>query len=358
MFAICRVKKLKTAANITSAALHNFRAPGAAPNADLKNSDQNVYKGSRDPLKKIEAIHTKLGVKARKDSVLANEYVLTASPEFFENMDKKAIKDWADDNIKWLKKRHGIGLVSVAIHMDETTPHIHAIVTPVYEKENGKWGLSAKRFFDKPKLRELQTEYAQRMEKFGLERGIKGSKAKHETVQKYYGDLEEQLEKAGQNGRELEELLSKESEDSPSFFNFKKRFDKLVQFAQKIVKKLDELEKLHGSKIMKLERQNQRLESQMMIYKKLGAQEHGPDFTTKRFGEILLAKDEQIAEQKQAFDDQIKGLESDNATLRMENRSAYYELGKLRDKYEPKEPEYQPQVVARRNVDNDSSPSP
>lgn len=39
-------------------------------------------------------------------------------------------------------------------------------------------------------LSRMQTDFADRVRQFGLERGIEGSKAKHQTVQQFYGQIE------------------------------------------------------------------------------------------------------------------------------------------------------------------------
>lgn len=134
-YAILRVEKLKTAAAVQTAANHNLRAEGAAPNADPEKEKDNVYLGKMNPLAAIKKLHEKLNIKVRKNAVIANEYLLTASPEFFEGMSKKEIKDWRKDQYKFLKDKHGDGLISFTFHADESTPHCHAIVTPIYQND-------------------------------------------------------------------------------------------------------------------------------------------------------------------------------------------------------------------------------
>ena len=56
---------------------------------------------------------------------------------------------------------------------------------------SGVWKLSAKHFFDKPLLRQLQTDYANAMWEWGLDRGVKHSKVKHEKIKKLYGEMNE-----------------------------------------------------------------------------------------------------------------------------------------------------------------------
>ncbi len=72
------------------------------------------------------------------------------------------------------------------MHLDETTPHIHAYTVPIV---NGK--LNQKHFTGtRAKMRQMQSNYAQAMQPFGLQRGIAGSKATHQSVQRFYGQIQ------------------------------------------------------------------------------------------------------------------------------------------------------------------------
>ena len=77
-------------------------------------------------------------------------------------------------------------MLGSVIHYDETSPHMTVYVVPMV---GGK--LRASHFFDgREKLRTLQTDFAEQVGKpFGLERGIEGSGAKHQTVKQYYANL-------------------------------------------------------------------------------------------------------------------------------------------------------------------------
>lgn len=85
----------------------------------------------------------------------------------------------------------GRNVVDFTLHMDERTPHIHCVVVPL--TVDGR--LSAKEVMgDRRKLSELQDCYGKVMQnKFGLQRGIKGSTATHDSVREYYGRIEERL---------------------------------------------------------------------------------------------------------------------------------------------------------------------
>lgn len=69
------------------------------------------------------------------------------------------------------------------LHLDEKTAHIEAYAVPIDPK--GK--LNCRHFLGaRNALSILQTRYALHNKDFGLERGLKGSKATHQQVQKFY----------------------------------------------------------------------------------------------------------------------------------------------------------------------------
>ena len=41
----------------------------------------------------------------------------------------------------------------------------------------------------------MQSDFAERVKKFGLKRGVEGSKAKHQRVKRFYGHLEQETPK-------------------------------------------------------------------------------------------------------------------------------------------------------------------
>lgn len=75
------------------------------------------------------------------------QMVLSASPEFFRRdgqgrgeWDQERLDRWIEATFKWLRKEYGRDLVHVSLHLDEDTPHLHALVVPTYEKKPRKPG--------------------------------------------------------------------------------------------------------------------------------------------------------------------------------------------------------------------------
>lgn len=132
----------------------------------------------------------------RKDAVTHINMILSGSHETMRDMlvndaknNTKNTLKWAVDNWNWLAKRAGgaENIVTFNVHCDETTTHIHATIVPMY---NGR--LNAKKFVNgSASLKDLRTQHAKEVgEKWGLERGVEGSIASHQTLRQFYRDLQ------------------------------------------------------------------------------------------------------------------------------------------------------------------------
>jgi hypothetical protein len=189
-YAILRTKKISSSSlgGMTSHIGRTRETPNADPELTPNNKvisgvgAKEALQGIRERLKGVEAL---TGRKVRKDAVVAIEVMQTASPAFFEGKNSEEIQVWANQNIIWLKNHFGTdNVLSATLHLDETTPHIHAIVFP----QNSKGRLCAKDWLGgADKLSAMQDSYAQEMDLFALERGKKGSKARHIEIREWYG---------------------------------------------------------------------------------------------------------------------------------------------------------------------------
>lgn len=126
---------------------------------------------------------TELNLSPRKDAVVMNSFVVGADKAFFDGLSKLSQLsqlsqyNFFSDCTKFFEERYGTeNVISAVIHMDETTPHMHLNLVPI--TSDGR--LCSKDLFDKPKLRQLQTDFYNAVgKKYGLERGKEGSQAKH-----------------------------------------------------------------------------------------------------------------------------------------------------------------------------------
>lgn len=163
---------------------------------------------------KISELATKQKRKVRSDAVVLVDIVLVASPEFFRPNDVNRWGHYEEDKLEaykkasydWLKKEFGDRLISVSLHVDEATPHIHANVVPV--TPDGR--LSAKDMFDKFKLSKLQDSYAEAMKHLNLQRGDKKTAhtARKEEYYRQNRELKEEVQQTKEENRSLKKYIS------------------------------------------------------------------------------------------------------------------------------------------------------
>ena len=119
------------------------------------------------------------------------------------------LDEWCADNLKYFADTFGKeNIVAAHLHRDEETPHIHVTLVPIVNgerKRRKREEQAKKRYRKKPadtvrlcaddimtrlKLKSYQDTYAIAMAKYGLQRGIDGSKARHKSTQQYYRDAQ------------------------------------------------------------------------------------------------------------------------------------------------------------------------
>ena len=124
-YCILRTKKLKNFGAVASSARHTFREE-PTPNADTLRAHKNRYMGAKSSAGVLGALRELLPARRRKDAVLAIEYLVTASPEFFKDAGLKTTHTRAgffNAALEFLRQKHGKqNVISAALHMDETTP--------------------------------------------------------------------------------------------------------------------------------------------------------------------------------------------------------------------------------------------
>ena len=186
-YAIMRAKKLATMGSVAASMQHCYRER-ETHNADQERTPDNQHLGAKTTDEAMGKLREMLPEKRRKDAVLAVEYVMTASPEWFAKATPEQEKALFQRSLQWLADKYGADrIITASIHRDEATPHLSAFVVPLTADKR----LSAKEFIgDRKKMSADQTSYAAKMLDLGLERGIEGSKATHQRVQSFYGALE------------------------------------------------------------------------------------------------------------------------------------------------------------------------
>ena len=162
--------------------------------------------------------------KITPDQVRAIRIVLSGTHEdMMKIQDEGRLDEWCDDNLQWLHRTFGKeNTVSAVLHMDEHTPHIHATVVPIvtgkrrkarqkqvdgrrtYRKKANAVRLCADDLMSRERLVAYHDSYAAAMAKYGLQRGIRGSEARHTTTAQYYRDLKRQTGELEANVQQLQ----------------------------------------------------------------------------------------------------------------------------------------------------------
>ena len=187
-YAIMRAKKLANMGSVAASMQHCYRER-ETHNADQERTPDNQHLGAKSTDEAMGKLRALLPEKRRKDAVLAVEYVMTASPEWFAKATPEQEQAFFQRSLQWLADKYGADrIVTASIHRDEATPHLSAFVVPLTQDKR----LSAKEFIgSRDKMRADQTSYAGCVADLGLERGIEGSKATHQTIQQHYAAIQQ-----------------------------------------------------------------------------------------------------------------------------------------------------------------------
>lgn len=185
-FAILRIGKIKSAASVKGMLKHNFRTIDT-PNADAELTPSNQHVAAKSVDDGMRLYRDRLPDKIRKNAVHAIDYMITTSPEATKEANAACLRE----GLAWVAEKHGKeNIIMASKHNDETTPHMHIVVVPIDEK--GK--LNARSFIggSKHRMSDLQDEFINRIQGKGidLDRGIKGSRAKHQTIKEWNASRE------------------------------------------------------------------------------------------------------------------------------------------------------------------------
>jgi hypothetical protein len=220
-YAIFRSEPIMTINDLAQIGSHNKRekkAYNSNPDIDIERSKDNIelvplsdkyVKGFYNLVKDYRKEHEERQKNEREDrkktfkqmldksnNVVADELLFTATNEFFKDMTKEDIIDWANTCMEFVYEDLGYTKDQVlhsVVHLDEKTPHIHCVVVPLVKKfdkrtNTERFTISKKQYIkDKIHLSELQDKYHERLTSKGydLERGIKGSDRKHIKIKDY-----------------------------------------------------------------------------------------------------------------------------------------------------------------------------
>lgn len=171
--------------------------------------------------------------KITHDQVRAVRVVLSGTHEDMMNIQEKGeLDEWCSDSIQWLQATFGKdNVVAAHLHMDEKTPHIHAAVVPIvtgerrkakkeqtdgkrkYRKKTNSVRLCADDLFNRQTLIAYHDNYARVMAKYGLQRGVRGSEARHTSTTQYYRDMKKKNDALDMENKRLQEQKAKAEQE-------------------------------------------------------------------------------------------------------------------------------------------------
>ena len=239
-FAILRFKKRK-GGSVASCERHNERKKAAYksnPDIDIEKADLNYHLVDPPKYTYTRELNQKIkdaGCRKRKDSVIMIETLITASPEFMNELPDEEQKEFFERALGFMSERIGKDkIISAIVHMDEKTPHMHLSFCPI--TSDGR--LSAKDILgNQKKLSEWQTEFHDCMSERwpDLERG----RSAIETHRKH---IPTWLFKKGDNlDRQCQEILNELGD-----MNFMNVGKKRVELAEKLAALIPEMDRFHS----------------------------------------------------------------------------------------------------------------
>lgn len=255
-------KVIKTLGDLKGFEAHMLRlynTPNANP--DLVQFD-TVLKGDRSPIKTLEDYYLKYNLKQIGKGVqasrLATELIYTASSKFFlkagtNQFDFELIEKWATATMQYLEAEFpNEQLVWAMLHVSESTPHIHVLVCcrEYHEKWKKEIPSHSKFFGSKEKLRNLQSNYANALQRNGflVQRGLRGSTATHKEVSKWRAEQREKDRRL----RDQEDILRKKDIEAHKTINkIKKEADIEKKARNKVLRDLCKQYNLNPTDISK-----------------------------------------------------------------------------------------------------------
>ena len=271
--------------------------------------------------------------KVGTNQVKAIRVLLTGSNKDMKQMEADGqLDEWCNDSLQWLRETYGErNLVSAVLHMDEKTPHIHATIVPIVtgerrkaqkEEQNGKKKYRKKNTQDvrlcaddvmaRHKQKHYQDTYAQAMGKYGLQRGIDGSLAKHISTMQYYKELVEQQDSLQEN---IETLLGLEEEAQKKLkkvkeeINVQKMKGAAMNATTAIADGVSSL--LGGSKVRRLETENEGLRQGIVkLQKQVQAEQREQKNMENRHNSEIIRIDRSYQQKIAEYDNRLKQIDT------------------------------------------------
>lgn len=203
-------KKMKSLTQIRESVRYTRRGIVAEP-IDPAKKVGRLY-GSDDPYRDVRAMLSSVE-NIRSNAVYAIEIVMTASPSYFRadvldwgGFEEPKLRAFVKLATEWSKSYFNDNLISMTLHLDQATPHIHTLVVPLLD---GK--LNCRELYGrKARLKQLQVSYADALAPLGLERGTPEKGVKHTVCGKWIYETKADLDRRAVEVSEREKALEDE----------------------------------------------------------------------------------------------------------------------------------------------------
>ncbi len=226
-----------------------------------------------------------LARKIGNNQVRAIRINVSGTHEDMERIEKEGrLDEWCTDNIRYFADLFGKeNIVAAHLHRDEETPHIHVTLVPIIkgERKRRKREEQVKKRYRKKtadtvrlcaddimtrlKLKFYQDSYAVAMAKYGLQRGIEGSKARHKSTTQYYRDtqrLADSLKAEVVDLQQQKETAQEELKQAKKEVQTEKLKGAATTAATNIAESVGSL--FGGGKMKALERRNEDLQDRIL----------------------------------------------------------------------------------------------
>ena len=315
-FVVLHMEKAHGSDSGTTAHIERFIIPkNADPTRTHLNRNLVSYPdGIKDRSAAIQKRLEEAGLtrKIGSNQVRAIRINVSGTHEDMERIEKEGrLDEWCADNMKYFADLFGKeNIVAAHLHRDEETPHIHITLVPIVKgerKRRKREEQAKKRYRKKPadtvrlcaddimtrlKLKSYQDSYAVAMAKYGLQRGIDGSQARHKSTQQYYRDIQKLADSLKS---EVVDLQEQKTAAEQELRRAKKEVqtEKLKGAATTVATNIAEsVGSLFGSnKVKSLERENTALQNH--IIKLEGEARQREEQQTKQMQEMKSAYEQQ-----------------------------------------------------------------
>jgi hypothetical protein len=197
------------------------------PDIDLSKSKLNYHfiAPKKSYYREIKTRLETADCKVRKDSVKFVDTIITASPEFFKKHKREDAKKFFELATRFMAQEVGHkNIFSAAVHMDETTPHMHLCFTPITADKR----LCAKDILgDRAKLSQWQDKFHAHMSAAfpELERGEPAAETRRKHIPTW---LFKQATKLTAHMQDVQKLL-----DEMNLLNVPKKREEVIKSLEK-----------------------------------------------------------------------------------------------------------------------------